>query len=276
VSASPEVERFDLAVIGSGSGDVVVPEHFDGRRVALVEASTFGGTCVNRGCIPSKMFVHTADVASAIRQASRFGIQADFGAVDWPAIRDRILARINEVSNGGRKGRLGQEGVTLFEGRARFTGPRQLIIDDRIRLEAAQIVIAAGGRPSVPDVVEKGEVEFHTSDSIMWIDRLPASMVILGGGYVAVEFAHVFSSFGVDVTIVTPAATLLEALDAGIARRFTDIVSRRWTVHLNASVSMIHADDSDVALEFEAGGCARGEMLLVATGRQPNTEDLGL
>ena len=270
------MERFDLAVIGSGSGNVVLPEHFGGRTAALIESGAFGGTCVNRGCIPSKMFVHTADVAMNVRRAPAFGIQAEVEAVDWTAIRNRVLMRIRETSSEGRRGRLESTDVTLFEGHARFAGPGELVIDDHIHLEADQIVIATGGRPSVPDVVLKSGIAFHTSDTIMWIDELPVSMVILGGGPVAAEFAHVFSSLGVDTTVVTIASTLLETHDAEIARRFTAKVASRWNVNLNASVSAIEADDPGVVVVLEDGRRMCGETLLVAVGRQPNTEDLGL
>jgi mycothione reductase len=270
------VERFDLAVIGSGSGNVVIPKHLGGRKAALIESAVFGGTCVNRGCIPSKMLVGTADVALSVRRASAFGIQAEVEAVDWPAIRNRVLKRIGETSSKGRRGRLESTDVTLFEGHARFASPHELVIDDHIRVEAEQIVIATGGRPSVPDVVEKSGIAFHTSDTIMWMDRLPASMVILGGGSVAAEFGHVFSSLGVDITLVTIAPTLLETHDAEIARRFTAKASTRWKLNLNASVSAIESDDQGVVLILEDGRRIGGETLLVATGRRPNTEDLGL
>lgn len=179
------MEHFDLAVIGSGSGNVVIPEYRDGRKAALIELGSFGGTCVNRGCIPSKMFVYTADVAMQVRRASQFGIGAAVDSVHWSAIRDRIMARVKETSDTGCKDRVESAHVTLFEGHARFAGPHELVINDDVRIEADQIVIAAGGRPSVPEVVTNSGIDFHTSDTIMWLDALPASMVILGGGYVA-------------------------------------------------------------------------------------------
>jgi mycothione reductase len=276
VSALCEVERFDLIVIGSGSGDAVIPEQLDGRRAALIESGDFGGTCLNRGCIPSKMFVHTADVAASIRGASRFGVQAGIEGVEWPAIRNRIHERIKTVSTETRKERLESKDVTLFEGRARFTGPHEVVVDNSVHIEGDQIVLATGGRPSVPDVVRKAEVEFHTSDTIMWIDELPSSMMILGGGYVAAEFAHIFWSLGVDITVVTMASTMLETLDPAIASRFTAKVAHRWDLHLNASVSSLESDDSGIVMELEDGSRASGETLLVAVGRQPNTEDLNL
>jgi len=236
-----EVEHFDLAVIGSGSGNVVIPEYRDGRKAAVIELGSFGGTCVNRGCIPSKMFVYTADVAMQVRRASQFGIGAAVDSVHWSAIRDRIMSRIKETSDTGRQERVESAHVTLFEGHARFAGPHELVINDDVRIEADQIVIAAGGRPSVPEVVTNSGIDFHTSDTIMWIDALPASIVILGGGYVAAEFAHVFSSLGVEIHIVTVDSTLLESLDAEISKRFTAKVANRWNVHLDSSATSVAA-----------------------------------
>jgi len=270
------VEHFSLAVIGSGSGNVLIPDYRDGRKAALIESRTFGGTCINRGCIPSKMLVHTADVALNVRRASDFGIEADLASVDWTAIRHRVMARIGATSTGGREGRIKSTHVSLFEGRAQFAGPRELVIDDDVHIEADQIVIATGGHPLIPDVVMRAGVDFHTSDTIMWIDELPASMVILGGGCVAAEFAHVFSSLGVQIHIVTKASTLLETLDAEISRRFTSKVAGQWDLHLDGSVTGVQKGPGGISVGLENGTRVSAELLLVATGRKPNTDGLGL
>jgi mycothione reductase len=271
------VEKFSLAVIGSGSGNVVVPDDVGlGDKIALIESDAFGGTCINRGCIPTKMFVYTADLALQVRGASQFGLVATLERVDWPAIRNRIFARVDEASLAGRKGRAKAANVTVFEGHARLAGPHELVISDNTRIEAEQIVIATGGRPAIPPVVENAGIDFHTSDTILHLDALPASMVILGGGYIAVELAHVFSSFGVDIHIVEMSATLMEALDTEISERFTNQNAKRWDVHLDATVTDVRRDEDGVLLVLEDGTRVSGELLLVATGRRPNTDDLGL
>jgi mycothione reductase len=270
------MQHFDLAVIGSGSGNVAISEYTDGRKTALIELGSFGGTCVNRGCIPSKMFVHTASVAANVRKASQFGIDATIDSFDWTAIRDRIRARITETSESGYKDLVESADVSVFKGSARFIGPHELAIDDDQRIGADQIVLATGGRPSVPQIVIQAGVGFLTSDTIMWIDELPSSMVILGGGYIAAELAHVFSSLGVDIHIVTVAETLLETLDADIARIFTAQVAERWDVHLNSSVTRMRAHHGEIMLDLGGRTQVSGEVLLVATGRQPNTEELDL
>ena len=270
------MEQFALAVIGSGSGNVVIPHDRSGGKVALIEAGAFGGTCLNRGCIPTKMLVYTADVAMQVRRASEFGLAATLEEVDWTAIRDRVMTRVHKISLAGRKKREESANLTVFEGRARFAAPHELMINDQTRIHAEQVVIATGGRPSVPAAVAESRVRFHTSDTITHLDALPASMVILGGGYIAVELAHVFSSFGVEIHIVAMAATLVEMVDADIAKRFTAQASARWDVHLGAAVTDVRMEEGGVAVILEDGTRVVGELLLVAAGRQPNTDDLGV
>jgi mycothione reductase len=269
------MKRFALAVIGSGSGNIVLPDDLGGGRVALIEERSFGGTCINRGCIPTKMFVYTADLATKIRQAPKFGLGTTL-TVDWPAIRDRIIVKVDDTSVGGRKERAESTNVVLFEGHARFRGPHELIINDETHIEADQVVVATGSRPSIPPIMAESDVGFHTSDDIMRLDELPASMVILGGGYVAVELAHVFGSLGVEIHIIEKSATLLEALDADISRRFTAQACERWDVHLGATVTMVQKDAAGISVSLEDGTQVAGELLLVATGRRPNTDDLAL
>jgi mycothione reductase len=276
LSAVKVKQHFALAVIGSGSGTVVIPDRVDGAKVALVESGSFGGTCLNRGCIPTKMFVHTADVAMQIRRAAPFGLDVTLDEVNWPAIRDRIMGRVEETSRAGRQEWLETANVTVFDGRARFTGPQQLTIGDDTCIEADQIVIATGGHPSIPPVVAASGVDYHTSDSVMHLSALPASMVIMGGGSVAVEFAHVFSSLGVDIRIVERADALMGTLDNEISRRFTAQVATRWDVHLHATAVAVRAEEGGVVVALKDGSEVTGDLLLVATGRAPNTEDLGL
>jgi mycothione reductase len=271
------VRHFSLAIIGSGSGNVLVPEDPAPGPVALIEAGDFGGTCLLRGCIPSKIFAHTADVAAEIRRAAGFGLGAELTRVDWKAIQDRVFSRIDQVSADGRRGRAEARHVTLFEGWARFAGPHELVIDDRTRISADRIVVATGSRPVVPPVIAGSGVEYHTSDTIMEIGKLPASIVIVGGGYVAAEFAHIFSGLGVAIRMIDMAPRLLGPFDTQISERFTALAQRRWDVRLSARIAGVRRDgDAGIAVDLEDGQAVRGDLLLVAAGRQPNTDDLGL
>jgi len=258
---------------------VVVPKDGGAGPVAIIESGPFGGTCINRGCIPSKILVYTADVAAGVRAAPGFGIGAAVTEVDWPAIRDRTFARVDKTAARGRRGRAESDWVTLFQGRARFAGPHELVIDGDTRITADRIVLATGARPVVPPAIAEAGVGFHTSDTIMRIDDLPARMVIAGGGYVAAEFAHVFSALGVDVRLVTRGPRLLGSFDPAICDRFTELARQRWDVHLSATITGVRRDGDGpdgLALLLADGTTVAGDLLLVATGRRPDTDDLDL
>jgi len=273
------VQHFNLAIIGSGSGNALVPTDPAQGPVALIEAGAFGGTCINRGCIPSKILAYTADVAAGVRAAPGFGIGAAVTEVDWPAIRDRTFARVDRTSARGRRGRAESDRVTLFEGRARFAGPHELVIDGDTRITADRIVLATGARPVVPPAIAEAGVGFHTSDTIMHIDELPARMVIAGGGFVAAEFAHIFSALGVDVSLVNLGPRLLESFDPAISDRFTELARQRWDVRLSATITGVRRDGGGrggLAVLLDDGTTVAGDLLLVATGRRPDTADLDL
>jgi mycothione reductase len=274
------VAHFDLAIIGTGSGNALVTPDFDGKRVAVIEAGTFGGTCLNVGCIPTKMYVYAADVADTVAHAGSFGIDATLDGVRWPDIRDRVFGRIDPIAAGGQDYRVNGPNTTAFLGHATFTGPGSLRIDtgsdSGAEITADQIVIAAGARPSVPDVVCESGVPFHTSDTVMRLDELPKRLVILGSGFIAAEFAHVFSALGSQVTVVARSNVMLRKLDAEISARFTAIARQQWDVRLNAGLLKVSGDGSEVLLDFADGSQVSGDVLLVATGRVPNTANLGL
>lgn len=283
-----DATHFDLVIIGSGSGNSLVTPEMEGRRTAVVDrAEHFGGTCLNVGCIPTKMFVYTAEVASAVRDASRFGLDASLDRVRWADIRDRVFGRIDPISEGGRDYRRDADHTEAYLGHARFVADRELEVeitrpggghevDSVHRISGDQVVIATGARPRIPDVVASSGVPWHTSDTVMRLDELPASMVILGGGVIAAEFAHVFSSLGVRVSVVLRGQRLLTQVDPEISAAFTDLARAQWDVRTGADVEAVRAGGEGVELRLSDGTLATGELLLVATGRTPNTDDLGL
>ncbi|WP_226345179.1 mycothione reductase [Agilicoccus flavus] len=275
------MDHYDLVILGSGSGNSLVTPDLDGRRVALVEASpVFGGTCLNVGCIPTKMYVYAADVADTTRSAPRYGVSGRVDGVDWPAIRDRIFGRIDPISAGGRAYRETGPNTTLVSGHARFVGPRTLDVALRdggtAHITGDQVVVATGSRVTVPDVILASGVPFETSDTVMRVPALPASMAILGGGYVAAEFAHVFSALGVRVTVVARGPQLLRHLDGEISRRFTQVAREQWDVRTDTGVTAAHSTPGGVRLTLTDGSDLDVETLLVATGRRPNSDDLGV
>ena len=271
------MRHHDLIVIGSGSGNSFLDPRFDHLDIALVEHGVFGGTCLNVGCIPTKMLVHPADVARTAATAGRLGIDATVDKVRWTDIRDRVFGRIDPISAAGRDYRAGARTITLYEGHARFTGPRQVRVDGPdVDLTADRVVLAAGSRPTVPRVVAESGVAFHTSDTVMRVDAVPEHLVVLGSGYIAAEFAHVFSSFGARVSVVGRSAPMLRAQDETVAERFTALARQRWDVHLGAEPVRVRGDGGEVALDLADGTVVRGDALLVATGRVPNGDRLDL
>ncbi|MAG03990.1 MAG: mycothione reductase [Acidimicrobiaceae bacterium] len=266
------MRHHDLLIVGAGSGNSVAGNDYSDMDVAIVEPWAFGGTCLNRGCIPSKMFVHTADVALSARRSGFLGVNATFEGADWPAIRDRVFGRIDPIALSGRDYRVGLENVTVYENHARFTGERRVDIDGT-SVSADQIVIAAGGRPVAPDLPGLAEVPFHTSDSIMRLASLPEHLVILGGGFIATEMAHVFEALGSQVTIVHRGDMLLRGADESIRERITAIYSARMGLHLNTTVTAV-SHDGGFTLDLSDGSSLEAEQLLVATGRRPNSDRL--
>ncbi len=272
--------HYDLAIIGSGSGNSIVNEDFADRKVALLEKGTFGGTCLNVGCIPTKMFVYPADLARAAAHAAGLGVDLHVDAVHWAQIRDRIFRRIDPISVAGRSWRMnGNENVDVYEGHARFTGLRQLDTGTGETITADQVVIAAGSRAVVPPIAGLDQVEHHTSDTIMRIDELPRRLAIIGGGFVAAEFAHVFGSFGSEVTIINRSGALLREEDQDVSERFTELAQERWNVRLDTVVSKVEEYDGCIRAHLVRGpetGTLDVDALLIATGRRSNSDGLDL
>jgi mycothione reductase len=276
------VRHHDLIVIGTGSGNSIIDGRFDHLDVALIEHGVFGGTCLNVGCIPTKMYVYPADVAQHIRHAARYGIDAGLDKVRWTDIRDRIFGRIDPISAGGREYRIDRSpNVTVYLGHAAFTGHKQLAIERNDGsgtdvITADRIVIAAGGRPAVPAMISESGVPFETSDTVMRVGTLPARIVILGSGYIGAEFAHVFSAMGSEVSIIGRSGRLLKSHDETVSRRFTEIARERWDVRLGVPVVAAGGGAGEVSVELGDGSVVRGDLLLVATGRIPNGDRLNL
>ncbi|WP_091371014.1 mycothione reductase [Actinokineospora alba] len=271
------MRHFDLIIIGTGSGNSLLDPRFADLDVAMVERGVFGGTCINVGCIPTKMFVHAADLAATPKAAARLGVDETLDGVRWPEIRDRIFGRIDPIAVGGkayREEHPDNANVTLYTGDARFVGERRLEIDGQETITADRIVLAAGGRPVVPAIEGIDDVEFHTSDTVMRLDELPARMVILGGGFIAAEFAHVFSSFGVEVTVVVRSGALLRREDRDISARFTELARARWDVRLDRKIERVERSGDGVRVRLVGDEVIDTDVLLVAAGRTPNSDQL--
>ncbi|MFI1446893.1 mycothione reductase [Streptomyces virginiae] len=273
------MRHHDLVVIGAGSGNAVIDDSFADLDVAIVEERWFGGTCLNVGCIPSKMLAFTAHVARTVREAGTYDVDADLRAVHWREARDRIFARLDAERDEGRTGREQQDAVTVYEGTARFTGPRTLRIegvDGAVDVSAGQIVVAVGGRPVVPGPVVEAGLPYETSDTVMRIDAPPRHLAILGGGYIAAELADVFAETGSSVTIVEKEEHLLGEQDETVRERFTDLVRSRYELRLSRELTAVGGRPGALRLTLDDGSTVESDMLLVAVGRLPNSDRLNL
>jgi mycothione reductase len=269
--------HYDLAIIGSGSGNSIVRPEFDHWQIAVIEESTFGGTCLNVGCIPTKMYVYPAEVAEAARNGPRLGVDTEFSGMRWADVRDRVFGRIDPISAGGREYRAhGSPNTTLLETHASFVDAHTLELASGETITADRIVLATGSRAWLPDVVTASDAPFYTSDTIMRIDDLPERVAILGGGFIAAEFAHVFASFGAQTTVIARSSPLLRHLDLEIASRFTELVKERWDVRLDAGVKAVERSGAGVRVALADGSTVEADVLLVATGRVPNSDRMNL
>ncbi|OBK25254.1 mycothione reductase [Mycobacterium asiaticum] len=271
------METYDLAIIGTGSGNTIVDQRFTKKRVAICEQGTFGGTCLNVGCIPTKMFVYAAEVAQTVRDAARYGVDAHIDGVRWDDIVSRIFGRIDPIAHSGEDYRRALPNVDVYSQHTRF-GPVQsdgrylLRTDGGDEFTADQVVIATGSRATVPPAIAASGVTYHTSDTVMRIPELPEHLAIVGSGYVAAEFAHVFSALGVRVTIIMRGGTLLKHADDAICERFTRIASNKWELRALRNVVNAANRGHGVALELDDGSTLDADLLLVATGRVANSD----
>lgn len=278
------MEHYDIVVIGSGSGNTILDEDFADRRAAIIDSGTFGGTCLNVGCIPTKMFVLPADLATSPSEAARLGVNLQFRGASFASIRDRIFGQIDPISEAGFSYRQGLENIDVYSDEAKFVDAYTLEVGDR-RITADQIVLAVGSRPRVPDVPGIDDPSragsIHTSETIMRLAELPQRLVILGGGFIAAEFAHIFSGLGSQVTVINRSGRMLRHEDREISQRFTEQIGRRVRLRMSEGLVGIDRDPGGyvVVLSVDGDGVDYdypADVVLNATGRVPNGDRLNL
>ncbi len=273
------MEEFDLVVVGAGSGLTVSSAAAErGWRVAVIEEGPFGGTCLNRGCIPSKMLIHVADVAETIRESGKFGIRSRMLDLDFPGLVKQVSSVVDSDAKSIERGNKQTENITVIRGRARFTGERTLQIGKRM-VRGKRVVIAAGTRPAVPPVPGLNKTPYLTSTEALRLQRLPKSMIVMGGGYIAAELAHFFGSLGTKITVLQRNVRLLPDEDWEIADAFTASFSEKYPVHLGHAVEAVSYSRGKfrVTARPKQGGKEKvftADEMLVATGRVPNTDIL--
>jgi len=266
---------YDLLVIGAGSGGVraarVAAGH--GARVAIVEEHRIGGTCVIRGCVPKKLLVYGAHFAEDLEDARRFGWRLAGAQFDWATLRDNVLAEVSRLSGLYRQ-TLENHRVEILSGHAVVTGPNSARIDGR-EIDAKIILIATGARPQTLAV--PGIEHAITSNEAFHLEKLPARIVIAGGGYIANEFAGVFNELGSKVTLVNRSDRILRSYDAQIRDRLLQISTSKGIQFLfNAPLERVERRADGMLVVHLGDTKVECEMLMCATGRIPNTDGLGL
>src|SRR3974390_1166899 len=276
------MQRYDAIIIGTGQAGPALAQRLadTGRTVAVIERKSFGGTCVNTGCIPTKTLVASAYAAHMARRAADFGVKIPCEiAVDMKAVKARKDHVSGRSRNGVEQWLKNLKGCTVYEGHARFAGPHSVEVAGEI-IKAKWIFINVGGRALAPPIPGLDEVGYFTNSSMMDVDFLPPHLIILGGSYIGLEFAQIYRRFGSEVSVIELAPHLIAREDEDVSRAVTDILyGEGIKTYLNSKVVRVRRQGNNIAVEIVRDGLASqiaGSHLLLAIGRRPNTDDLGL
>jgi pyruvate/2-oxoglutarate dehydrogenase complex dihydrolipoamide dehydrogenase (E3) component len=274
--------HFDAIIIGAGQAGPALAGRLTkaGRTVAFIERKLFGGTCVNTGCTPTKALVASAYVAQKARTASVYGVTVQGPiSVDMKAVKARKDKIVFDSRNGLEKSLRGMQNCTVFTGHAHFESPKEIRVGDDL-LSADQIFINVGGRAVIPDFPGVAQVPYLTNVSILELDTLPRHLVIVGGSYVGLEFGQIFRRFGSEVTIIEKASRLVSREDEDVSAAIKTFLEKEGiTVRLNAECIHFEPRGDDIAAGVNCpddGSDSIGSHVLLAVGRRPNTDDLGL
>lgn len=270
------MKEYDLIVIGAGSGlDVASAMHSKGEKVALIEPGPLGGTCLNRGCIPSKMLIHRAQLANEIRDSEKFGIKASIEDIDFEEMINEVNENVSEDAEAIESGVENADNYNLYRSEASFVEDKVIEVDGE-KLTAEKILISAGSRPFIPPVEGAEEVDYLTSKDALELEERPDSIIVIGGGYIAAEMAFFYSEMGTDVTIVERGEKLLKREDKEVSDKFTELAQERYNVILEASAEKIEEKNDRKIAHLDNGGTVEADEILMATGRRPNTDKLKL
>ncbi len=278
---------FDLVVIGSGPGGYVgaIRAAQLGLKTAVVERDPAGcgGTCLLRGCVPTKAFLHTADVLETLKGAKDIGIQVERYALDLPALIQRKVRIVRRLSRGIETFLFKKNGITLFKGAATLAGPRTVVVKGETgetRLAAKNVLLAMGSRPKAVPGIEIDRRRIVTSDEMLELTELPRRLIVLGAGAVGVEFASAFGRFGSQVTLIEMLPRVLPLEDEDISKEAAKQLARHMTIHTGARVTAARVEGDEVQVAFTAAdGTAShltADLLLVAVGRGPVSDGVGL
>jgi dihydrolipoamide dehydrogenase len=267
--------NFDVVILGGGSGGYAAALRSAqlGKTVALVEKDKLGGTCLHRGCIPTKALLHSAEIADNVKEAAHFGVQATFGSIDMPAVnnyRNSIVDRLFK----GLTGLVGSKNITVVSGEGRLVGPKTIQVNGD-NYTGENIVLASGSYSrTLPGLEIGGRV--ITSEHALQLNFVPNKVVVLGGGVIGVEFASIWKSFGAEVTIIEGLPSLVPNEDASVSKALERAFRKRG-IDFKTGVRFSGVDQNEhgVIVRLESGEAIEAELLLVAVGRGPNTAGLG-
>ncbi|HXX87513.1 MAG TPA: dihydrolipoyl dehydrogenase [Candidatus Acidoferrum sp.] len=273
------MEEFNVLVVGSGSGMIVAAQAVaNGMKTALVDPGPIGGTCINRGCVPSKMLTYSADIVETIREAEKLGIDASVKSIDFQRILRSMRETVTEDVEQQTRAVKSEHDIKWFKGLGEFVSDYTLKIDEST-IKAERIFIVSGARPDIPQIKGIHDVDYLTSDTVLKLETLPRSMIIVGGGYIAAEYGHFFSSMGTEVTIIQRNSRLLPGEEPEVSDLIKKELGRRMAIFTNyEAVEAVQKSDAKIIIarsgqdgslkEFSA------EFVLVATGRVPNSDVL--
>jgi len=269
--------KYDIIVIGSGAGmRIAFAAHQRNMKVAIIENGPYGGTCLNRGCIPTKILTSVADYIVQLDAMNSLGVKTKIERIDYTSIMERMRKKVDEWSIEQAKGLDEVEGLDWFRGIGKFVEDHVIEINDE-RLTAENIFISAGSRPLIPNIKGLNDIEYMTSDEVLHLMEQPKSMIIVGGGYIAAEFGHFFSAVGTDVTILGRNPYLIKNEDHDVSELLRKQLSKRMTIETNHEVievkeelgiKTVIAQDriTKETKEF------KGEVILIAAGRRSNID----
>jgi len=273
------MDEYDVLVIGSGSGMLIVSAAAEmGLKTALVEFGPMGGTCLNRGRIPSKMLIYPADVVSMIQEAEKVGINAKIDSIDFKKIMGRMRKLVKEDSEHETMAVESDPNITWYKKTGEFVSDYTLQVGDQ-KIKAKKIFIVSGTRPAIPPIKGLETVNYLTSDTVLNLENPPKSLIVIGGGYVAMEYAHFFSNIGTKVTVIEKLPRLLSSEEPEISDTLKGEMQKRMDIFVNHEVIEISENDGtkNILAKNLSDGQTRkfsADALLVAVGRVPNSDML--
>jgi len=271
------MKNYDLIVIGSGAGMNVASSAYErGMKVAIVEHGPMGGTCLNRGCIPTKILTYVADIIVQAKHLESLGVKMTIDSIDYHAIMKRMREEVDSSSQSQGDSVDAAEGIDWYKGTGRFVDDYTVEIDGE-KIKAPNVLIVAGSRPLIPNIKGLEDVEYLMNDEALHLMEQPKSMLIVGGGYIAAEFGHFFSAVGTDVTIIGRNPYLVKNEDPDISEILREELAKRMNVYTNQEVIEVKDEDGMkvvIARNRESGEMSKymGEVLLIAAGRRSNAD----